>query len=41
MKKYTLQPGNELRGFKIRLYPTKEQEELLFILENDCRTAWN
>lgn len=39
--RYELQPGNELRGLKIRLYPNKETEELLAILAKDSRTAWN
>lgn len=41
MKKFELQSGNEIRGFKIRLYPDKETEEKLEILERDLRRAWN
>lgn len=40
-KRYELQPGNEIRGFKIRLYPTRPQVEALRCLQEDCRTAWN
>jgi len=41
MKKFEIQPGNEIRGMMIRLYPTKEQEELLLELMDDQRRAWN
>ena len=30
-----------LRGFKIRLFPTKEQEELMWKHVNACRFIWN
>ena len=41
LKKYTLKPGYELRGFRFRLYPDKRTEELFAVLESDCRRAWN
>lgn len=30
-----------LKGFKIRIYPTKEQEELIYKHINQCRFIWN
>lgn len=39
--RYELAPGHELRGMRIRLYPTKETEELLLLLQDDLRYAWN
>ena len=30
-----------LKGFKIRIYPTKEQEELIYKHINHCRFIWN
>jgi transposase len=41
MKKFEVQPGNEIRGMRIRLYPDLETEEALHILEDDTRRAWN
>jgi hypothetical protein len=41
MKKFKLKEGHEIRGFKIRLYPDKEQEEKLKEIEASVRVAWN
>lgn len=41
MKRCEVQPGNEIRGFRIRLYPTPEDELVLTRLEEDNRRAWN
>lgn len=32
---------NMLKGFKIRIYPTKEQEDLIYKHINQCRFIWN
>lgn len=39
--KYEMKPGHEVRGLMIRLYPTKDQEQTLTLLENDLRSCWN
>lgn len=41
MKKFELRPGHELRGFRIRLYPDKEQEARLLAVSEQCRLIWN
>jgi putative transposase len=41
MKKFELRDGHELRGFMIRLYPTKEDEAALAELQHESRIAWN
>jgi transposase len=41
MKKFEIQPGNEIRGMMIRLYPDKETEEKLIALQRDTKYAWN
>ncbi len=41
MKKYEVQPGNEIRGFMIRLYPSKEEIACFEQLETCSRTLWN
>lgn len=40
-KKFALRDGHELRGFRFKVYPTKEQEEILQRLENEQRCVWN
>lgn len=32
---------NMLKGFKVRIYPTKEQENLIYKHINQCRFIWN
>jgi hypothetical protein len=38
---FKLKDGHEVRGFLVRIYPTKDQEEKLGVLSNDARRAWN
>ena len=40
-KKFQIAEGNEIRGFVVRLYPTKDDEAKLEVLSNDMRRAWN
>lgn len=40
-KRYQLAPNNEIRGFVIRLYPDRETEEKLAVLQFDLRKGWN
>lgn len=39
--KYEMKPGHEIRGFMVRIYPTKEDEAKLTALMDDTRRAWN
>jgi putative transposase len=39
--RYELQPGNEIRGYRIRIYPDQATKEKLHVLERDLRRAWN
>jgi putative transposase len=41
MKKILPAPGNEFRGIRIRLYPTKDQESWLLDQSDKLRIAWN
>lgn len=41
MKRYEVAEGCEIRGFKIRIYPTNEQVQMLEILESDLKKCWN
>jgi putative transposase len=41
MKRFEIQPGNEIRGMMIRLYPDNETELKLLALESDARRVWN
>lgn len=41
MKTTIIQEGNELRGFQFKIYPTKDQEQLFLIWQEDQRTLWN
>ena len=41
LKKFELQPGNEVRGLRVRLYPSAEDEAKLEILMRDIRRGWN
>lgn len=41
MGRFILQDGCELRGFKIKLYPTEEQQELLERLQREAKIVWN
>jgi hypothetical protein len=41
MARFSVMEGHEIRGFRIRLYPTPDQERALLSLEADLRTAWN
>lgn len=41
MKRFEIQPGNEIRGFKIKLYPDAETETKLRQLSEDARYIWN
>lgn len=36
-----MKDGQEIRGFRIRLYPDVETEQKLQVLAEDCRYAWN
>jgi Putative transposase DNA-binding domain/Helix-turn-helix domain len=38
---YEIQEGNELRGVRIRIYPTKEQIIQLVALQDKLRKCWN
>ncbi len=40
-KKFSLKDGHEVRGMMIRLYPDKDQEAKLELLESDSRHVWN
>lgn len=39
--KFEIKEGNEIRGFRIRLYPTIQEIEVLSKLEDDLRYVWN
>ena len=41
MAKFQLQPGCEIRGLMIRLYPDAETESKLKSLQDDARRGWN
>ncbi len=41
MKKFEVKEGHELRGFLVKLYPTKEQEEALLKKQDATRLLWN
>lgn len=41
MQKVDVKEGHEIRGFVVRIYPTKEQENELLLLEGRLRRVWN
>jgi hypothetical protein len=41
LNKFEIQPGNEVRGFMVRLYPNAQTEVALETISADMRRAWN